>query len=267
MTEDKLIELPIEKLSRGRYQPRIHFGQEELQSLADSIAQQGVVQPIIARPLPGGVIEIVAGERRWRAAQMAGQQTVLVVLREMSDQQAMICGLTENLQRENLNPIEEALSFQRLIDEFGFTHEECASTVVAGGHGKSRDMVTQSLRLLRLDPAVQQLLSEKKIVPGHVRDLVPLPSSLQREIARLVIENGWSVRQVEGHIRKLGHKKQPAPGGDADVTRLEGKLREVLCQDVYIRYKKSGEGDITIKYRSLEELDNILAHIRGYEPD
>src|SRR3970282_1600227 len=245
--KDELRQIPIDQLQRGKYQPRTHMNPEALQELADSIKAQGVVQPIVARPLAAGNYEIVAGERRWRAGQLAGLESIPPVVRKSPDEPAIAIALIENIQRENLNPVEEANAFTRLIDEFHMTHQQVAEAV-----GRSRADVTHMLRLLTLN--------------GDVRALLALEGKLQSQAAYQVVEKGLSVRETEHFVRRLltrpaGHK---SAGGrmDPDTRALAQKLSEKLGTKVRFRHSAKGKGRVVIEYNTLEELDGILAHIR-----
>ena len=255
--------LPVDRIQRGRFQPRQDFAAEALQELADSIRAQGVVQPIVVRPLDGapGKYEIIAGERRWRATQLAGLHEIPAVVREVPDQAAMAMGLIENIQREELNPVEEATALQRLIEEFGLTHQETAEAV-----GRSRTAVSNLLRLLSLEPAVKQMLEAGKLEMGHARALLGLPEAQQVQAARQVEAKGLSVRETERLVRRL--QSPPASSAardkapDADVLRLQESLSETLGAKVQFQHNRQGKGRLVIHYNSLDELDGILNHIK-----
>ena len=257
---EQLAQLPIEALQRGQYQPRSHMDEEALAMLADSIKSRGVVQPIIARRLAGGGHEIIAGERRWRAAQLAGLHTVPVIVRDIPDDAALAIALIENIQRENLNPIEEATGLRRLLDEFGMTHEQ-----VAEGVGRSRSSVTNLLRLLALNPAVKQLVEQGQLEMGHARALLALEGAQQDAAAREVVSRQLSARQTEALVRRM--KAPPKRGAgrarppDADLVRLQEQVSERLGAKVAI-LDKQGKGRLVIEYHSLDELDGILERIR-----
>ncbi|HEX6992958.1 MAG TPA: ParB/RepB/Spo0J family partition protein [Gammaproteobacteria bacterium] len=266
-TEDTLRELPIDLLQRGKYQPRIDMREETLAELAESIRAQGIVQPIVVRPLQGGTpgevrYEIIAGERRWRAAQMAGLEVVPAVVRDIPDEAAVAVALIENIQRENLNPLEEARSLKRLIDEFGMTHAQAAEAV-----GRSRVTVSNLLRLLELPEAVRAMLERRELDMGHARALLGVPSAaVQLELANRIRKEGWSVRDTEKAIRKLAGRSEPRPvenaaAKDPNVRRLEVELSERLGAAVSIEHGRTG-GRVVIRYHSLDELDGIIAHIR-----
>jgi ParB family chromosome partitioning protein len=254
--------LPVDLIQKGRFQPRHEIAQEALQELADSIRAQGVVQPVVVRPLPeqAGKFELIAGERRWRAAQLAGLHEIPAVVRDVPDQAAMAMGLIENIQREELNPIEEAAALQRLIEEFGLTHQETADAV-----GRSRAAVSNLLRLLSLEPKVKQMLEAGQLEMGHARALLSLLGVRQVEAAEQVSARGLSVRETEQLVRRLqqpaGNKK-PAPVQDPDIRRFQEELSEKLAARVQIQHAPSGKGKMIIQYNSLDELDGILQHIK-----
>jgi ParB family transcriptional regulator, chromosome partitioning protein len=268
--DSTLKELPVDLLGRGRYQPRVDMREETLAELAESIKAQGVVQPIVVRPLPatdGGETryEIVAGERRWRAAQLAGLHTIPAVIRDIPDEAAVAVALIENIQRENLNPIEEARALLRLVEEFGLTHADAADAV-----GRSRATVTNLLRLLELPRAVREMLERRELDMGHARALLGLASAEQQlEVAQRAAQSGWSVRETEGAVRRvagpLGSAKATKRGGsgngDPNVKRLEAGLAETLGAAVTIEHGAKG-GRVVIRYHGLDELEGILAHIK-----
>ncbi len=255
-----LAELPVEQLRRGRYQPRTDMDPGALEELAASIRAQGVVQPIVVRPLEGGDYEIVAGERRWRAAQMAGLAKVPVVIRDIPDRAAIAISLIENIQRENLNPVEEAQALKRLLDEFGLTHQQ-----VADGVGRSRAAVSNLLRLLELTPPVRTFLERGDLEMGHARALLPVEGDAQRTAAEEVVAKGLSVRETERLVKRLqsppAPKAEPAPPSP-DVERLQRDLGERLGAAVDIQHGARGKGRLVIRYNSLDELDGILSHIK-----
>ena len=259
--KEQLRELPIELLKRGKYQPRTQFRQEALEELANSIRAQGVVQPIVVRPLSGGEYEIVAGERRWRAAQLAGLQTIPAVVRNIPDEAAVAVALIENIQRENLNPIEEGTALQRLIDEFAMTHQQVADSV-----GRSRASVTNLLRLLTLNPDVRQMVDNGDLDMGHARALLALEGSNQSKAAREVVERDLSVRETERLVKKLqvtADKKAPVkPPLDPDVRNLQESLSDKLGARVQVQQAKGGKGRLVIDYTSLDELQGIIERIR-----
>ena len=267
---DELANLPVDLLQRGRYQPRLDMRPESLNDLADSIRAQGVVQPIVVRPLastPGGGAqryEIIAGERRWRAAQIAGLSEVPAVIRDVPDEAAIAMALIENIQREDLNPLEEARALERLIAEFGLTHQQVASAV-----GRSRAAVTNLLRLLELAPEVCTLLEERASDMGHARALLGLENRRKQiEVAALVAKKGLSVRDTEALVRRLSEPQGPKGGDggtgnskDPNVRRLEEELGGKLGARVQIQHGAGGRGKVIVNYNNLEELDGILAHI------
>jgi ParB family transcriptional regulator, chromosome partitioning protein len=263
---EQLTKLPLDVLQRGRYQPRMDMRAETLAELADSIRAQGVVQPIVVRPLESSNgesqrYEIIAGERRWRAAQMAGLEEIPAVIRHIPDEAAIAVALIENIQRENLNPLEEARALSRLISEFGLTHQQVAEAV-----GRSRAAVSNLLRLLELTPEVCELLEKRSLEMGHGRALLALTQRRQQtEVASLVAKKGLSVRDTEALVRRL---QAPSRGnssggrGDPNVRRLEQELADKLGARVAIRQGSGGRGTLIVSYNSLDELDGILAHIR-----
>ena len=260
--ETGIAEIALDQIVRGRYQPRRIFTEESLNELAASIRAQGLMQPIVVRPRAQGGYELIAGERRWRAARIAGLDQIPAVVREVADDRASAMALIENIQRENLNPLEEALALQRLRDEFALTQQQVADAV-----GKSRVAVTNLLRLLNLPPAVRELLDQGVIEMGHARALLSLDPLEQERLAREIADRQLSVRQAENMVRELLAPKpeeKPKQPGDrsADTRHLEQSLAERLGAPVTIQHKSSGAGQLVIRYSSLEELDGILAHIR-----
>ena len=266
---EQLAKLPLDLLQRGRYQPRVDMRAETLTELADSIKAQGVVQPIVVRPLaPAGPgesqrYEIIAGERRWRAAQMAGLTEIAAVIRQIPDEDAIAVALIENIQRENLNPLEEARALTRLITEFGVTHQQAADAV-----GRSRAGVSNLLRLLELSPEVCELVEKREIEMGHARALLALTQRRQQtEVALLVAKKGLSVRETEALVRRLqtpaGTRSEADAGSrDPNVERLEQELAEKLGAKVAIQQGAKGKGKLVVSYNTLDELDGILAHIQ-----
>lgn len=253
--------LPIEFLQRGKYQPRKDMNPEKLKELSDSIAAQGIIQPIIVRMLAKDKYEIIAGERRWRAAQLAGLHNVPVVVRNLDDQAVMAVALIENIQREDLNPLEEAEALKRLLDEFGLTHQQIAAAV-----GKSRTTVSNLLRLLDLSGDVKTLVSKGLLEMGHARALLSLDGQLQAEIAHKAVKQGLSVRAVEKLVKEY---QQPAKqikatksAKDPDTLRLQQDLSVKMGAKVEISHQSSGRGKLVISYTSLEELDGIVSKIR-----
>ena len=258
---NELRTLPVDLLQRGAYQPRIEFEPEALQELANSIKAQGVVQPIIVRPVSNGKHEIVAGERRWRAAQMAGLHEVPVVVRKLDDVQAMCLALIENMQREDLSPLEEARGLSRLLDEFDMTHDMVAEAV-----GRSRSTISNMLRLLELSAPVRQMLEQGELEMGHARALLSLPETLQLVAAREVTAKGLSVRETEALVRKLQNRKSSGKTAnstlDPNIRGLQDELSGKLGTTVLIKHKKSGKGTLEIQYSSVDALDGILSRIK-----
>lgn len=250
--------LPIEKLQRGEYQPRTNMDQTSLEELAASIRSQGIIQPILVRPVSADKYEIIAGERRWRAAQIAELQEVPVLVRNIPDEATLAVALIENIQRENLNPIEEAVGLKRLSDEFELTHEEMAKSV-----GRSRAAVTNLLRLLSLSRGARQLLEYGKIEMGHARALLGLPKEQQDFAAAEVYSKRLSVRQTEALVRSYVEPKKPksGPKKSTDILKLEETLAETLGTTVHVQ-DSNGKGKLVIEYKSLDILDGILAHIK-----
>ncbi len=264
-TESALKQVPVEQLRRGQYQPRIDMRQESLAELADSIRSQGIVQPIVVRAVPAdGVVryEIIAGERRWRAAQLAGLEAVPAIVRDIEDEDAIAMALIENIQRENLNPLEESRALSRLIDEFDLTHAEAATAV-----GRSRASVTNLLRLQELTDKVKALVEDRSIDMGHARALLAVQDPVQQfDAARQVANKGLSVRATEQLVKNMlaGKAKKKAPAtreANADIRRLEMDIADRLGAKVRIDHGKKG-GKLTISYNSLDELDGILDHIK-----
>ncbi len=263
--QQALNRLPVDLIQRGKYQPRRNFDQDKLQELADSIAAQGVIQPIVVRPVAENKYEIIAGERRWRASQLAGLQEIPVVVQEVDDQAAMAMALIENIQRDDLNPLEEADALQRLLNEFGLTHQQIAKAV-----GKSRTSVTNFLRLLELSEDVKKMLQLGQLDMGHAKALLGLKEKEQIKAAREVVEKGLSVRETEKLVRRIQGivdneetvKKQVAQKIDPDVQRLQENLAEKLGAKVQIKQTANGKGQLVIGYNSLDELDGILDHIQ-----
>lgn len=256
---DRESRLPIEMMQRGRYQPRTHMNPEALEELAQSIRTHGVVQPILVRSIDGGRYEIIAGERRWRAAQQAGLTEVPVHIKDVPDETAAALGIIENIQREDLGPIEEANAFKRLLEEFKLTHQQVADAV-----GRSRAAVTNLLRLLALGDETKKLLEDGKLEMGHARALLALPAEQQDKVAHEVVARNLNVRQTEALVKHRLEKpagKTTPRKTDPDVLRLQEDLSERLGAKVHIKHK-NGKGELVIAYNSLEELDGILAKVR-----
>ncbi|HVE49192.1 MAG TPA: ParB/RepB/Spo0J family partition protein [Casimicrobiaceae bacterium] len=259
--KDALQTIALDRLRPGKYQPRTRMDDASLAELADSIREQGVMQPILVRPIEGARFEIIAGERRWRAAQRAGLSEVPVLVKAVPDHAALALSLIENIQREDLNPLEEATGLQRLIAEFGLTHDAAAKAV-----GRSRSAVTNLLRLTQLAKPVQEYLLGSEIEMGHARALLSLPIAQQTPTAARVVARKLSVRETERLVAQLSDpsrtRKTPRPGLDADTLRLENELAERIGANVKIEPGRKGSGRIVIRYSSLEQLDGILARIR-----
>ena len=260
--------VPVDVLQRGQYQPRVDMRQDSLEDLAASIRSQGVVQPIVVRPIgkTGNTqrYEIVAGERRWRAAQLAGLQDIPAVVREVADEDAIAMALIENIQRENLNPLEEARALDRLIREFDLTHEEAATAV-----GRSRASVSNLLRLQELSDKVKPLLEDRKLDMGHARALLSISDPVQQhDVARQVVRKGMSVRDTEALVRRVLDSKtgkpaaKPAASKSADIRRLETDLSGRIGAKVSVQHTSKGSGKLVIPYNNLDELDGILKHIK-----
>ncbi|MCP5278820.1 MAG: ParB/RepB/Spo0J family partition protein [Thiobacillus sp.] len=254
---ERLLTLPVESLVPGKYQPRTRMDTEALAELAESIRSQGLMQPILARAIPGGRYEIIAGERRWRASQLAGLKQVSVLVREVPDEAALKMALIENIQRENLNPLEEAQGLHRLIQEFSMTHQTAAESV-----GRSRVAVTNLLRLLQLAKPVQSLLMGGDLDMGHARALLPLTHAKQVDAAHEIARRGLSVREAERLATRMLKPAASAPvQRDRDVVRLEEELSERLAASVHISANRKGSGRLTIEFTDLEQLDGILGRI------
>ncbi|MGH1373054.1 MAG: ParB/RepB/Spo0J family partition protein [Cellvibrionaceae bacterium] len=258
-----LTKLPVEFIQRGKYQPRKDMHPEALEELAESIKAQGVMQPIVVRPLGTDKYEIIAGERRWRATQLAGLDTIPCVIREVPDEAAIAMALIENIQREDLNPMEEAVALKRLQDEFELTHAEVAQAV-----GKSRTTVTNLLRLIALTDDVKTMLEHGDLEMGHARAMLSLDAAEQRDVAKQVVAKGLSVRQTEALVRKIQQglpQVVVAQKPSSDVLKLEESLSEKVGVPVAISHSAKGKGKMVLSYNSLDELDGILAHL-GYKP-
>jgi len=266
--EEDLLRIPVDLLQRGKYQPRIDMRAETLQELADSIKAQGIVQPIVVRPVNEGVAgqarryEIIAGERRWRAAQMAGLHEIPALVRRVGDEAAVAMALIENIQRENLNPLEEARALERLISEFQMTHASAAEAV-----GRSRAAVSNLLRLLELADEVKQLVEHRELEMGHARTLLGLANKRQQaEVGAEVARRKLSVRETEALVKRLAgqpqeNQREAAARADPNTRKLEGELSEKLGAKVQVQHSASGKGKLVISYHTLDELDGILEHI------
>lgn len=252
---DELRSLPLDAIRPGRYQPRSVFDQEKLVELADSIRAQGVVQPVVVRPLEDDGFELIAGERRWRAAQMAGIEHIPAVVRDVPDEVSVAMALIENIQREDLNPLEEATALRRLIDDFQMTHQEAADAV-----GRSRAAVSNLLRLLELMQEVKDLIDLRLIEMGHARALLSLDDDLQVQAAREVVHKRLSVRDTENLVRRLqqSKKKKGSRRIDPDILRLQNRLGETLGARVRIQHQASGKGKLIIAYNNSDEFEGIL---------
>jgi ParB family chromosome partitioning protein len=263
---DRLHQLPVDALSPGKYQPRKTMDQAKLAELAESIKVQGVIQPIVVRDLGGKRFEIIAGERRWRASQLAGLSEIPVVIREVDDRTVVAMALIENIQREDLNPLEEAQALQRLIDEFDLTHAQAADAV-----GRSRAAVSNLLRLLEMPSDIRTLVETRALEMGHARALLTLPPQAAIALARQAADNGWSVREVEHRVQQLASGKVPTaaraaatkPKPQADIATLERELSESLGTTVNVLHGRAGRGRLVIHYSDLESLDGVLDRLRG----
>lgn len=258
-TDEKLCYLAVDKVQRGKYQPRRGMDPEALEELASSIRAQGVIQPIVVRPVFGGKYEIVAGERRWRASQLAGLTEIPALIREIPDEAAVAIALIENIQRESLNPIEESMALQRLLEEFSMTHQQVADAV-----GKSRVTVTNLLRLLSLAEEVKMMLEHGDLEMGHARALLTLPEAQQIEAAQIIVNKGLSVRETEELVRRIQAPilpELPKPI-DPDIKKLQQDLSGRLKLAVAIQCNSKGKGKLVIRYSNLNELDNLLEYFQ-----
>jgi len=263
---DTLRHLPVDALSPGKYQPRKTMDEAKLTELAESIKAQGVIQPIVVRDVGNRRFEIIAGERRWRASQLAGLSEIPAVIREVDDRTVVAMALIENIQREDLNPLEEAQSLQRLIDEFDLTHAQAADAV-----GRSRAAVSNLLRLLEMPKDIRTLVETRALEMGHARALLTLPAPAAIALARQAADNGWSVREVEHRVQQLASGKLPASGRakaarpkpQADIATLERELSESLGTIVNVLHGRGGRGRLVIHYSDLESLDGVLEKLRG----
>ena len=262
LNKEGLVQLAITKLQPGKYQPRRDMKHDTLSELANSIRSQGIIQPIVVRPLSSGQFEIIAGERRWRAAQIAELRDVPVVVREVDDRAVIAMALIENIQREDLNPLEEASSLHRLIDEFDLTHQQAAEAV-----GRSRAAVSNLLRLLELPEAIRKLVEAGQLEMGHARALLTLPANLSIPLAQTAASEELSVREVERRAQQAGKSKPitktPVPAqSNADIVALEREIGEYLGAKVQVNHGKKGSGKLVIHYHGLDTLDGILEKLR-----
>ncbi|MCW8977270.1 MAG: ParB/RepB/Spo0J family partition protein [Marinobacter sp.] len=260
--DGELREVPIDLIQRGRYQPRRDMDPAALQELADSIRQQGVMQPVVVRPIAEGRYELIAGERRWRVTQMAGLDSIPAIIRDVPDEAAIAMALIENIQRENLNPIEEAFALQRLQDEFGLTQAQVAEAV-----GKSRTTITNLLRLIGLSEDVRIMLEHGDLEMGHGRAMLTLAPELQMQVAKQVVAKSLSVRQTEALVRRVQQETPDSKSRkkgvvDPNIRALQDDLAERLGARVSIDHGQRGKGKLVIEYSSLDELDGILGHIK-----
>lgn len=260
--DSELKQLPVDNIQKGTYQPRLNIDPDALQELAESIKAQGMVQPVIVRPLNSGGYELIAGERRWRAAQIAGLHDIPSIVRDIPDQAVAAISLIENIQREDLNALEESIAMSRLIREFGLTHQQTAEAV-----GRSRTTVTNLLRLLELEDETKVLLEMKQIDMGHARALLALDGRIQSDTAHNVAKKGMSVRDTECLVKRLLDKKQKnqqpkEKTKPIEVIKLEQSLAATLGADIDIKYNARGKGKLVITYNNLDELDGILEHIK-----
>jgi ParB family chromosome partitioning protein len=261
--EDELAQIPVLAIRPGKYQPRTRMDEASLSELADSIRVRGVIQPIVVRPVGEALYELLAGERRWRAAKLAGLEKIPAVVRAVGDDAALGIGLIENIQREDLNPIEEATGLKRLVDEFHITHEEAAKAV-----GRSRTAVTNLLRLLELSATVREMLLAGTIDMGHARALLGVSKARQVELAGQVASRGLSVRETERLVSQAGAmpKAGAKPGRaklDADTRRLQEELSESLGADVTVKARRNGRGSLVISYASLDQLQGLIKRLKG----
>jgi len=257
--KDTMTTLPVQRIRPGKYQPRTRMDQEALAELAASIKSQGLMQPLVVRPVERDRYELIAGERRWRAAQMAGLEQVPVLVRDVPDEAALAMSLIENIQRENLNPMEEAAGIAQLIDEFKMTHEQAADAV-----GRSRSATTNLLRLLKLAKPVQAMVLENVLEMGHARALLALDGARQIEAANRVAARGLSVRAADALVQKLlrGKAARRRAGVDRDLSRLEEEVSERLGTTVEIRSGRKGSGKVVLHYSNLDHLDQLLRKLR-----
>jgi ParB family chromosome partitioning protein len=253
-SRDSLSDLPLDLITPGPYQPRSIFDAERLEELAESIRHQGVIQPVVVRATGDNEYQLIAGERRWRAAQMAGIEKIPAIIRDVPDEIAIAMALVENIQRENLNPIEEATALKRLVLEFQMTHQEAGDAV-----GRSRSAVSNLLRLLELSEEVRELVDARHLEMGHARALLSLDASMQAKAAREVVKKDLSVRETERMVKRLKNPPQRKPATmDPDIQRLQDSLSEKLCAQVRLQHNAKGKGKLVIAYNSADELEGIL---------
>lgn len=259
-SDDRLTQLPLADIRPGRYQPRSQMDDDSLAELAESIRAQGVIQPVIVREQGLSSYELIAGERRWRASQLAGLSEIPAVIKNISDENALAIGLIENIQRQNLNPIEEAVGLKRLVDEFGLTHDAVAQAV-----GRSRSSITNSLRLLNLAEPVQELLYSRQLDMGHARALLPLPVLAQIDLAQKAARQGWSVREVERKSRRAQEngqqQRKTTVAGQPEIIKLQERASDLLSMPVSIRMRSAQEGKVSIEFSSLDELQYLLERL------
>jgi len=260
--DSELKNLPVEKIVKGEYQPRLSIDPDALQELSESIKAQGLVQPVVVRRLDSGEYELIAGERRWRASQMAGLHTIPAIVRDIPDQAAAAMSLIENIQREDLNPLEEAIAMSRLIADFGLTHQQTAEAV-----GRSRAAVSNLLRLLDLEDTTKELLDSGQLDMGHARALLALSGMAQVDAAKNVVKKQLSVRETEKLVKRLtsteqGNKDKSPAKKALEVQKLEDDLSATLGAKVNIQYNTKGKGKLVVEYNNLDELDGILEHIK-----
>ncbi len=260
--EGELRSLAIGMIQPGKFQPRHAFDPEKIEELAASIKSQGLIQPVVVRAIGAGRFELIAGERRWRAAQQAGLDEIPALVKVVPDQAVVAMALIENIQREDLSPLEEAQALSRLIEEFGLTHQQTADAV-----GRSRAAVSNLLRLLDLPAAIKRLLDERKLDMGHARALATLPEARAVALAREAADKEWSVRELEEAVRRLstgigGKAAKPAAARDPNIAALERELAEKLATRVSVAHARNGRGKVVIHYHSLDELEGILEHLR-----
>jgi len=257
-----VLSVEIDKINFSRFQPRTVINDEKLEELKESIVSQGIIQPLIVRETAGGGYELIAGERRLRASKLAGLESVPVVIKEVNDEEINKIGLIENLQREDLNPIDEARGIQRLQKEFNLTQDDLGKSL-----GKSRAAVANSIRLLQLSKDVQNLLQAGSLSMGHARPLLTLPEGVQESFAKKISKNGLSVRQTEALVKSYQEQKNPKiiPKKDPNLVSLENELSDNLGSSVIISHKKNGSGKITFAYKNLDQLDSIIKSLKKRE--